>query len=224
MGLGGVGVGVEAKGLGTDLLDLEELVLAEEAARVAAGRARLSSARAVERRGAWRRVAAGKPPHLCAEAGRGADVRDREGSLVEDLSRVQVGERHLRGRLPEGSGNAWTRLVEDLDVASGTSAVGMRYASRLVDAAAGRVVDVSWPAGGERRGGSPPVERRGEAEQVLLELWQLAGALQRLGAHQQRDGRLDIPVLAWGRGGAGGGRARVADGCGRRSSKRLANV
>ena len=203
MGSGGVGVGVEAKGLGTDLLDLEELVLAEEAARVAAGRARLSSARAVERRGAWRRVAAGKPPHLCAEAGRGADVRDREGSLVEHLSRVQVGERHLRGRLPEGSGNG--RLVEDLDVASGTSAVGMRYASRLVDAAAGRVVDVSWPAGGERRGGSPPVERRGEAEQVLLELWQLAGALQRLGAHQQRDGRLDIPVLAWGRGGAGGG-------------------
>ena len=105
--------------------------------------------------------------------------------------------------LPEGSGNG--RLVEDLDVASGTSAVGMRYASRLVDAAAGRVVDVSWPAGGERRGGSPPVERRGEAEQVLLELWQLAGALQRLGAHQQRDRRLDIPVLAWGWGGAGGG-------------------
>ena len=189
--------------MGTDLRDLEELVLAEEAARVAAGRARLSSARAVERRGAWRRVAAGKPPHLCAEAGRGADVRDREGSLVEDLSCVQVGERHLRGRLPEGSGNG--RLVEDLDVASGTSAVGMRYASRLVDAAAGRVVDVSWPAGGERRGGSPPVERRGEAEQVLLELWQLAGALQRLGAHQQRDRRLDIPVLAWGWGGAGGG-------------------
>ena len=90
-----------------DELHLVELVLPEEAARVAPARARLR-----------------------AEARRGGHVRDGQLCLIQDLVRVQVGEGHLRGRDEEAAAAVERRLPRG--VTSGGMVSGAMASAGLV--------------------------------------------------------------------------------------------